>query len=310
MRWRVAVAALLLLAAPATASLLESATDGLPVHVHYQVDGGTDHDAPDTCQEVLASPLPFDLPVGGNVQGLLVPVDDTADHYRIPIGQDLVGGRVTVTVLGRNATLPFEMDVIAPLCGTSVTAPENQPLPPPSHPAPGPGQRQAEPHNLDDAGSGSCSSRWFFVLNQFGGRAPPPTIHAVWTDGSEADIRLLKNTPATIAQYATREHLGFTLHSVTALVPADWSGQFNVAEAPCGAVEGTAVFGEPSVSGEASIEFTPTQAGAYVLAVRAVPPAVPEPSDLVGPQPRSCHAACRFFPAESTDSGGYEAFTF
>src|SRR5688500_16638587 len=43
MRWRVAVAALLLMAAPAAASLLESASGDLPAHVHYQVDAGTEH---------------------------------------------------------------------------------------------------------------------------------------------------------------------------------------------------------------------------------------------------------------------------
>lgn len=307
MRWPVAVAAFLLLAGPAAASLIESSTgalEGTPVgHVHYQADAGTEHDAPDACEDVLDNPLPFDVPVGGEANGLLVPVDDTADHFRIPIGQELVGGRVTVTVLGHDATLPVEMDVVMPLCGTSVTAPENQPFPPPSHPAPGPGQEQVSPHNLEGRGY-QCAARWFFVMNQFGGRAPPPAIHAVWTDGSQADIPLLKNTPATMAQYATAEHQGFTLHSVTANVPVGWPGQFNVAEGPCGAVDGEAVFGEPSVTGEGTIEFTPTEAGAYVLAVRALPPELPS---VPGPtaQPRSCHAACILVPSSAMDTSGY-----
>src|SRR5687768_14750911 len=89
MRRPVAVAALLLLAAPGSASLLESTTsDALeptPIdHLHYQADAGTEHDAPDTCGDALASALPFDLPVGGGLDGLLVPVDDEVDHYRVP----------------------------------------------------------------------------------------------------------------------------------------------------------------------------------------------------------------------------------
>ena len=317
MRWPVAVAALLLLAGPAAASLLESTTSGplqplqgTPAdHVHYQVDAGTEYDAPDTCEEALASGLPFDLPVGGNVSGMLVPVDDTADHYRVPVGQALVGGRVTVSVLGHALALPAEMDVLMPGCGTSVAAPENQPAPPPADPAPGPGQKQVAPHNLDSQGW-TCSDRWFFVLNQFGGQVPPATVHATWTDGSQADVPLLKDTPATMAQYATPEHQGFTLRSATANVPAGWSGQFNVAEGPCGAVDGHATFGEPATVGDGSIAFTPTEAGLYVLVVRAVPPEAPGAPPLGTAVPASCHQFCAFLPQSGQDQGGYTGLAF
>src|SRR5687768_11589897 len=128
MRRLVAVAALLLLAAPTSASLLEATTSVLlgpvvsdpvvgpvldespvpvPEHIHYQADAGTEFDAPDSCEDLLASELPFDLPVGSDLDGLLLPVDDEVDHYRVPIGQELVGGRVTLTVAGREATLPL-----------------------------------------------------------------------------------------------------------------------------------------------------------------------------------------------------------
>lgn len=303
MRRLVAAAALLLLAGPTAASLVESTTSGLPAHVHYQSDAGTEYDAPDTCAEALSSTQPFDLPVGGEVSGLLLPADDGIDHYRVAVGQDLVGGRLTLGVAGRDLALPLSLQAFMPGCGSDVTAEENQPAAPPSHPAPGPGERQVEPHNMD-AQQAECSDRWFFVLNQFGGRTAPAAIHVVWTDGSEADVPLLKGTPATIAQYATSANLGFTLHSVTANVPADWKGQFNVGEAPCGAVDGGAVFGEPSVSTETTVEFTPVEAGVYVLAVRLVPP---EP-EVPGAVPMSCHAACSMLTAPAEDRGGYDAF--
>lgn len=323
MRRIVAVAALLLFAGPASASLLESTTSAVlgpvasdptlapvleaspvPVedHLHYQMDAGTEFDAPDSCAHVLASELPFDLAVGGDVDGLLVPVDDEVDHYRVPIGEELVGSRVTVSVLGREATLPFTIDVSMPACGTSVTAPENQPAPPQAHPEPAAGEKQVTPHNL--GGAYPCSDRWFFVLNQFGGRAAPASIHVVWTDGSQEDVPLMKDTPATIAQYATSEHLGFTVESATANVPADWSGQFNLSEGPCGAVDGEAVFGEPAVWTDTTVSFTPTEAGVYVLAVNLVPPEPTVPSTSVT---MSCHAACAALPGAAMDLSGYKA---
>jgi hypothetical protein len=330
MRRLVAVASLLLLAAPASASLLESTTEGLlgpvlgpvladptvapvleqspvPVegHVHYQADAGTEFDAPDSCEALLASDLPFDLPVGSALDGLLVAADDEVDHYRVPIGQELVGGRVTVSVLGREATLPLSIDVSMPACGTSVTDPENQPAAPVDAPAPAEGEKQVSPHNLD--GAYDCSDRWFFVLNQFGGLPAPESIHVVWTDGSQEDVPLLKDTPATLAQYATSEHLGFTIKEATANVPEAWTGQFNLSEGSCAAVDGEAVFGEPAVATQTSVSFTPTVAGTYVLAVRMVPPALPEAPPLGTSVPASCHFACAALPGTAMDLSGYTA---
>ena len=330
MRRLVAVAALLLLAAPASGSLLESTTEGLlgpalgpvlsdptvgpalqespvpvPDRIHYQADAGTEHDAPDTCEDVLASDLPFDLPVSTSLDGLLVPVDDEVDHYRVPIGQELVGGRVTVSVLGRDATLPLSIDVSMPACGTSVTAEENQPATPPTVPQPSEGEKQVSPHNLD--GAYECSDRWFFVMNQFRELQPPESIHVVWTDGSEEDVPLLKDTPATLAQYATSEHLGFTIHSATANVPEGWTGQFNLGEGSCAAVDGGAVFGEPSVATQTSVTFTPIVAGTYVLAVRTVPPEAPGLPPLGTSVPASCHSFCALAPGTAMDLSGYTA---
>lgn len=320
----VAVAALLLTAPVASASLLESltaqvfgaaeeVTGPLPVdHVHYQADAGTEYDAPDSCDGALSSPAAFDLPVGAALDGWLVPVDDEVDHYRVPIGQDLVGGRVSLSVLGRDVGLPFSIDAYMPGCGSSVTAEENQPAPPLAPPEPAEGERQVSPHNLDASG-GECSDRWFFVMNQFGGLPAPASIHVAWSDGSQADVPLLKDTPATLAQYEAPDN-GFTIDSVTANVPQEWSGQFNVGEAPCNLVDGEAVFGEPAtVSADGTtIEFTPIEAGTYVLAVRFVPPTLPAlpeaslgvPSLVV---PASCHAICGFAPSGLTSVSGYTA---
>ncbi|MFA5943646.1 MAG: hypothetical protein WC876_04175 [Candidatus Thermoplasmatota archaeon] len=331
MRRVVALVALLLLTGPASASLLESATSdvlgplspvtdpvaeaasdatGLPIeldHLHVQADAGTEYDAPDSCADALASGLPFDLPVGGDLDGLLVAVDDEADYYRVAIGQELVGGRVTLSVFGRDMTLPLAIDAFMPACGTSVTAPENQPAPPPAPPAPAEGEVQVTPHNL--GGAYDCSDRWFFVLNQFGGRDAPESIHVVWTDGSQEDVPLLKDTPATLAQYATSLHGGFTIESATANVPADWKGQFNLSEGFCDAVDGEAVFGEPArVSANGmSITFTPIEAGTYTLAVLSVPPEVPDVPTSI---PLSCHFACADLPEGAMDLSGYTASAF
>jgi hypothetical protein len=334
MRRIVAVAALLLIAAPASASLLETMTSdvlgpaspvtdpvaavaseltGIPVeldHVHLQADAGTEYDAPDSCEGALASALPFDLPLGSDLDGLLVPVDDEVDYYRVPVGQDLVGGRITLSVLGRDATLPYAIDAFMPACGTSVTAEENQPAPPVDAPAPGEGEKQVSPHNL--AGPYQCSDRWFFVLNQFGGLPAPDSIHVVWTDGSQEDVALLHHTPATLAQYATTAHPGFTVDSATANVPASWTGQFNLSEGFCDAVDGEAVFGEPAeVSADGhTISFTPIQAGVYTLAVRAVPPALPEVPGVPTAVPASCHLTCPVGLADLGDVSGYTASAY
>ena len=310
LRPAVALAALLLLALPASASILEktsaellapakpvtdpvaaelSGLTGLPIeldHLHLQVDGGTEYDAPDTCAE--SSPM-FSVPVGGSTSGALVPVDDEADYYQFEVAPDQVGTRLSIAVDPAQLDLHVDLSVLQPACAGDVTAPENQPAPPPADPAPGPDQQQVSPHNL--AGPWTCSDRWFFVMNQFGGLDPPATVHAVWTDGSQADVPLLKDTPATMAQYATGDHLGFTLHSVTANVPAGWHGQFNVGEGPCGAVDGHAVFGEPSQDFGTTIVFTPTQSGPYVAGITIHPRDVQAPP--VGTTvPASCHEVC------------------
>ncbi len=327
---RIVALVALLLAMPASASLLEdtssevlgplspftdpiaeAASDatGLPIeldHLHVQADAGTEYDAPDSCADALASDLPFDLPVGGDLDGMLVPVDDEVDHYRVAIGQELVGGRVTLVVFGRETTLPLAIDAFMPGCGTSVAAPENQPAPPPADPAPAEGEKQVTPHKL--GGAYTCSDRWFFVLNQFGGLPAPESIHVIWTDGSQQDVPLLKDTPATMAQYATAENQGFTIHSASANVPADWKGQFNLSEGFCDAVDGEAVFGEPAVVTDASVSFTPIEAGTYVLAVRSVPPEVPEVPGVPTAVPASCHAVCPS--GNLVDVTGYTASAF
>jgi hypothetical protein len=334
MRRIVAVAALLLITAPASASLLETtsaavlgpaapvtdpvaeaASDatGVPIdldHIHLQADAGTEYDAPDSCEEVAASALPFDLPVGAALDGLLVPGDDEVDHYRVPIGQELVGGRVTLNVAGHDLTLPLSIDAFMPACGTSVTAEENQPAPPIAAPAPGEGQKQVSPHNL--AGPYECTDRWFFVLNQFGGLPAPESIHVVWTDGSQEDVALLHDTPATLAQYATSAHPDFTVDSATANVPADWKGQFNLGEGFCDAVDGEAVFGEPAeVSADGhTISFTPIVAGVYTLAVRAVPPEAPEVPEPTTTVPASCHSFCALLSGTGMDAAGYTASAY
>lgn len=282
---RTLVAVALLMTATASASLIEETTDGA---VTYQFDGGTTHDAPDRCEDADAA---FAVPLGNSTSGTLVPVDDEADHYVVDVDRSLVGSRITIALQEANADVNIDLDIRVPGCGGSVLDEDQQPEDPPEHPDPGPGEQSARLDNLD--GGWECDdSSWFFVINQVRGGIAPASIHLVWTDGTQADVPLTKDTPATIAQYETSQNTDVSLHSASAVLPDDWDGRFNIGHGPCDASHGGAVFGEEAEASDDGdrISFTPTQEGTYVAAVvLALQPPDADPMALFQPQPMTCH---------------------
>ena len=77
-------------------------------------------------------------------------------------------------------------------------------------------------------------TEWHFVITQIDTAADAPaTIHVTWANGQSEDVPLLKFTGGT-AHYTTTSNLDSTVTSATAVIYADWSGQFNLSHGPCG----------------------------------------------------------------------------
>lgn len=271
---------LLLSAWPASASLLEDATGEF---VAYQFDGATTHDAPDTCARADAR---WSLPLGGSTDGLLVPPDDAADVFVIDVPPQQVGSRLALHLSEAVQGVDLAFDALVPGCGSDVFAPQNQPAPLPAPPAPQPGQAQVSLSG-DALAADTCADDWFLMLTG-AGAAAPQSLHAAWTDGSQGSIPLAHASPE-VAVYRTARSTAFTLHGLWANVPATWTGELRVAHAPCGAVDGGAVFGAPAQAGDDLIGFTPIRAGPHVLVVTVagagtVPTAVPATCHMCLPQ--------------------------
>lgn len=278
---------LILAVGPAAGSLIETTSGGA---VTYQFDAETFHDAPDTCEGVLGAIESFAVPMDGSADGIVVPVEDEVDHFILTVAPEVVGDRVFVSVGTPVMSVELSLDVQVPGCGTSVVAAENQPVPEserPAHPAAAEGEKQVSPSSLKDGSPEACGGDdWRFVLNQFHDLAPPAALHGIWSDGTQADIPLLKSTDATMAFYATDYNTGIRLKSVIANVPEAWSGQFNSVHGPCGAVEGNGdqiVYGPANTKTQTSVAFTPVSAGDHVVSIRLLPPEVPTSITL------SCH---------------------
>ncbi len=266
--------------AATNASLIEDASGGA---VAYQFDAGTFHDAPDTCEGALAD---WQVALGNTTQGMLVPVEDEADHIVFLVAPEDVGSRVTVAVGPAEVEVELSLDVWVPDCAGDVFAPENQPIPAPVGPVPpGPGETQASITQLD--GGWTCDpTQWRFFLKGLGPEDGPRSIHVIWTDGSEADVAFESESESSTMRYGTTLGLGFTPQSVTANVPADWTGEFYVQRGPCDAQDGNAVYGEPPTQSGDTISFTPTTTGYYVAAILLEDPEAPEVPTSV---PLSCH---------------------
>lgn len=294
---RVIVIALLasLLAWPASASLLESATGGT---IAYQFDGEGHHDAPDECE---AAATAWSLPTTGSTDGLLLPPDDAADAFLLDVAPGQVGSRLTVAMSETSGAVDLDLLVLAPGCGSTVLDPLNQPFPFPQPPAPASTQAQ---HSLGrNEAPFHCGDFWGFVVTDLDGASAPATLHAAWTDGSEATVPLAYANRHWAA-YVTDVPQDFSLTGAWINLPSSWSGRFVLALAPCGAVDGGAVYGEPAVLGDDLLAFTPIRAGPHVVLVGLAPPEPPEPPQPPKSIPLSCHM-CIDGTDEAAEKAGY-----
>jgi hypothetical protein len=113
--------ALVLVSGFVTGDLIQDTTG-----LHWQWDGGiegVEGDAGDDCAH--AGPA---LTVGTTAEGLLVPVDDEADFYLLPIPATAVNVTVNVSALGQR----FEvgLDVFTPQCAIDLRAIADGSIPP------------------------------------------------------------------------------------------------------------------------------------------------------------------------------------
>ena len=247
-----------MLAAPASASLLERSTRGI---VSYQFDAGTHHDAPDTCEDANAT---WSAPIGAVTTGLLVPGDDQSDVYVLEVPADAVGDRLVVRVAEAVGTPDVALTAFVPGCVSDILDAAVQPAPQPSPPAPAAGQRQVTPANLADPMA--CDDDvWTFGLGGLKGAAPA-SIHVAWTDGAERTLPLAGQHHQW-AFYRSTESLGVLLKGAWANVPADWDVRFAVVHGDCRATDGGAVYGEPARLLGPLLSFTPVRAGPHLVQV-------------------------------------------
>ena len=275
-----AVGLLLLLALPGRAGHAEESTGGA---VAYQFDAGTHHDAPDRC---LDASTDWSLPVGNSTYAMLVPGEDPADHIVLDIPAALVGSRIQLTLVEGSSAPDSDLNVLAPGCAGDVFDPANLPVPFPAPPLPGLGEVQVPLESvLASAPYRGCyEDAWLFRITQLEGLSVPPSIHAAWTDGTEATVALFGYGEGS-AWYLSRDQLDTTMKGAWANVQGEWSGRFRVLAGPCDATDGGAVYGEPPVRGDDLVSFTPIQAGPHVIQATLANPDPP----LSATMPASCH---------------------
>src|SRR6266540_3351109 len=77
------------------------------------------------------------------------------------------------------------------------------------------------------------NDEWHFIINQIDTEADAPaTIHVTWTNGAVEDVPL-DNFTGGAAHYTTTSNLDSTIATATAVIYAEWSGQFVVSHGPC-----------------------------------------------------------------------------
>lgn len=290
----IALSSLLLLAVPATASLIEDTL--APTGLHYQEDGGVSGDAPATCQALQAArAVTLDAAATSGI--LLEQDEDAADVYALEITSASIGDRVSVDLLNPllNGRYDVAIDVFSPDCASSVFDPASAYYnPPPQQPYEGSVPAGFTEREATLAGAGCDPSAWKFLANQMGGLPAPVDIYVEWTDGSYEYVPVQKSTPATIAMYRTTLHLDVTIERAVIVLPLTWKGSFHLASGPCGAVEGTPP--EPPQYSPTHGEFTVMEAGTHVVLVQVTRDTVDKTTDtvegLVNDPPTSVPLAC------------------
>jgi hypothetical protein len=77
---------------------------------------------------------------------------------------------------------------------------------------------------------------WHFVITDMTDDTAPANIHVYWDTPADTDVPLEKVTPSPqggVAHYTTTLHQGSLVTDATALVPDDWTGQFNLSHVTC-----------------------------------------------------------------------------
>lgn len=289
MRRLVALALLVLVALPASASLVEDTL--APAGVTYQEDGGKHGDAPATCA-LLDTGRTVGLDADRSY-GMLVEIDDEADAFAFELTQASVGDRVGVQLLPGIAVDRYDIafDVRSPDCASSVFDPSSAYYnPPPQQPYQPPLGRGVFAARV--TGYACDPGAWKFLANQMGGIPAPADIYVEWTDGSWEYVPMQKSTPATIAMYRTTSHLDVTVARALIVLPATWRGEFHIASGPC-----DAAVGEPPQPPEASArygEFTVQEAGTHVVVVTIARGTVDKTLDTVQDPPTAINAGCHY----------------
>lgn len=261
---------------PSSASTLEDANHA----ISYQFDGQTGHDAPDTCERAADA---WALPIGNRTDGLLVPPDDMSDVFVMDVAPHQVGMRIDLRLAEATASIDLGLAAFAPACDGDVFAPHNRPVPFPTPPAPAGGERQA---TLGRNAQGVyCGDGWIFVATDLDGHAAPASMHAAYTDGTEATIPLAFSNPQ-VAVYMAAGPLAATLTGAWINLPAHTTGDFVLAKDPCGNVDQGAVYGDPPLLSGDRLGFTPIRAGRHLVQVGLGPAGVEGPPSSV---PLSCH---------------------
>lgn len=273
-RSTIALALVLFLALPATASFIEDSTGQT-----YQEDAGVAGDAPATCQLATAART-IDLNEPAKA-GMLVDYDDESDAYTLALGSSEVGQRISLSLLKGLAVSRHDIafDVFAPGCGSSVLDPESPYYPKaPANPyTPGVGKSAYEGRTT---GYDCKPSDWKFHANKIYTGNAPADVYVEWSNGQHEYVPLQKASQGTVAMYESTSNLGYTVARMVIVLPAGWQGDFKIAHGPCDGVVGDPNANAP-VSYGSYAEFTAQQAGPHIVVVHIARGAVEKTTDTV-----------------------------
>jgi hypothetical protein len=93
-------------------------------------------------------------------------------------------------------------------------------------------------HATLDANQGACLDSggtvnlWHFIINGLTSDAPA-SIHVIWDNGAAQEDVPLSPPPSDTAHYETTLHQGLLVTDATAMLPDEWTGQFNLSHVGC-----------------------------------------------------------------------------
>jgi hypothetical protein len=89
-----------------------------------------------------------------------------------------------------------------------------------------------EDHQGNCLNSNGTVSLWHFVITDMTDATAPASIHVYW-DTPADEVVPLQKVSGGAAHYATTDHADSLVTDATAVVPDDWSGQFNLSHVTC-----------------------------------------------------------------------------